>query len=287
MTNKLKAFLQSIIPHHFISRLVGMLAHSKKTWVKNTFITWFVKQYQVDMSTAVLNDPLQYESFNAFFTRQLKPECRPIDRQPVSIVSPADGMISQLGAITDGRIIQAKGMNFSLEELIGGDKEHASSYRDGKFMTIYLSPKDYHRVHMPVTGELEQMVYVPGRIFSVNQFSTEHIPNLFARNERVVCRFSTDYGMMTVILVGAMIVASIKTSWAGIVAPYTTNIVKQWDYPEKNIVLEKGDEMGCFQLGSTVILLLESQAVWHENLAMNSVVKLGQTIGINTHVNSR
>lgn len=287
MANKLMIFLQSIIPHHFISRVVGMLAHSKKAWVKNTFINWFVKQYHVDMSTAVVSDPLQYESFNAFFTRQLKPECRPIDQQLNSIVSPADGMISQFGEITQGSLIQAKGMNFALEKLLGGDKQHASHYHDGKFMTIYLSPKDYHRVHMPISGVLEEMVYVPGRIFSVNQFSTEHIPNLFARNERVVCRFSTEYGMMTMILVGAMIVASIKTSWAGIVAPYTTKTVKKWDYPEKNIILKKGEEMGCFQLGSTVILLLESQAIWHENLAMNAVVKLGQTIGINTHVNSR
>lgn len=287
MTNKLKAFLQSITPHHFVSRLVGILAHSKKAWVKNTFIKWFVKQYQVDMSTAVLSDPLQYESFNAFFTRQLKPECRPIDQQQQSIVSPADGMISQFGVINHGRLIQAKGMNFELIQLLGGDKEHASRYRDGKYMTIYLSPKDYHRVHMPITGVLEQMVYVPGRIFSVNQFSTEHIPDLFARNERVVCRFSTEYGMMTLILVGAMIVASIKTSWAGIVAPYTTKTIKKWDYPQRDIIIKKGDEMGCFQLGSTVILLLESQAVWHENLAINSVVKIGQTIGINTHVNSR
>ncbi len=287
MNNKLIAFLHTIIPHHLVSRVVGLLAHSQKAWVKNTFIKWFVKRYKVDMSAALRSDPTHYESFNAFFTRQLKPESRPIDSTQGSIVSPADGVISQLGQINDGRLIQAKGMNYEITQLLGGDKEHASHFDKGHFMTIYLSPKDYHRVHMPLSGVLEQMVYVPGRIFSVNQFSTEHIPNLFARNERVVCRFSTEYGMMTLVLVGAMIVASIKTSWAGVVAPYNTKTIKIWDYTNPSISLKKGDEMGCFQLGSTVILLLESQALWHENLAINSVVKMGQTIGMNTHVSSR
>lgn len=279
MLHKIIVFIHTIIPHHLLSRFVGMLAHSKTPWVKNTFIKWFVKAYSVDMSAAITTDPREYKSFNDFFTRQLKPDQRPIDQAQDSIVSPVDGAISQLGVVEDGQLIQAKGLNYQVVQLLGGDKKHADQYRNGRFMTLYLAPKDYHRVHMPVSGTLEEMVYVPGRIFSVNKTSTEHVPNLFARNERVVCRFRTEFGMMTLVLVGAMIVASIKTVWEGVVAPNKSQAIKRWEYPERKIHLEKGEEMGCFQLGSTVIVLFETNANWDPKCENDTEVKMGQKIG--------
>lgn len=279
MLNKIIVFIHTIIPHHLLSRFVGLLAHSKIAWIKNPFIKWFVKAYAVDLSAAIIEEPTEYESFNAFFTRALKPGQRPIDSSSDGIVSPADGAVSQLGVIENGQLIQAKGIHYELLQLLGGDKQHAEQYQDGKFMTIYLAPKDYHRVHMPISGVLQEMVYVPGRIFSVNKTSTEHVPNLFVRNERVICRFTTEYGMMTLVLVGAMIVASIKTVWEGVVAPYNSRTLKQWQYPEENIRIEKGQEMGRFQLGSTVIVLMESKAQWGSFLKDGSGVKMGQKIG--------
>ena len=279
MLNKIIVFIHTIIPHHLLSRFVGKLAHSKMPLIKNTFIKWFVKAYSVDLSAAIITEPTDYECFNDFFTRQLKPGQRPVDQAPGSIISPVDGAISQLGDIENGQLIQAKGINYEVAQLLGGDKTHAAQYHGGKFMTLYLAPKDYHRVHMPVTGTLEEMVYVPGRIFSVNKTSTLHVPNLFVRNERVVCRFKTEHGMMTLVLVGAMIVASIKTVWEGVVAPYTSRTVKKWQYHDRKIHLEKGEEMGCFQLGSTVIILMEKNVNWDNALDVDMDVMMGQKIG--------
>lgn len=279
MFNKLITLIHTLTPHHLLSRFVGILAHSKQPWVKNTFIKWFVKQYKVDMTDAKIPNPAEFESFNAFFTRELKSGARSIDQAEGSIASPVDGAVSQIGTIENGQLIQAKGMNYELLQLLGGDQVHAALYKGGKFATLYLAPKDYHRVHMPVSGTLEQMVYVPGRIFSVNQFSAAHVPNLFARNERVICRFATNYGKMALVLVGAMIVASIKTVWEGIVAPHQSKSIKTWDYSDKKITLEKGDEMGAFQLGSTVIMLLENHSSWDEALTENVEIRMGQKIG--------
>ncbi|PVZ67807.1 phosphatidylserine decarboxylase [Pelagibaculum spongiae] len=251
--------------------------------LKNKIIHWFIKRYQVDLSQAEREDPESYESFNDFFTRSLKQGMRPLPEDAKQLVCPADGAISQLGNIENGRIFQAKGHDYSLADLLGGSEERAAPFQGGKFATIYLSPKDYHRVHMPIAGRLTQMVHVPGRLFSVNPLTARQVPNLFARNERVVAIFETEIGPVALVLVGAMIVAGIETVWSGLVTPPAGKEVQQWEYPEqviKPICLERGDEMGRFLLGSTVIMLLpEGSSEWAENLTSESVVRMGQSMG--------
>mgnify|MGYP006187311207 CR=1 FL=1 len=257
MKERLFILSQYLLPHHLLSRLAGCVAECRVRWFKNAFTQWFAKRYQVDMSQALVEDLTAYEHFNAFFTRALKDGARPLDQTPGAILSPADGAVSQLGPIEHGRVFQAKGHSFSVLELLGGDTANAAPFMGGDFATIYLSPKDYHRVHMPLAGTLREMIYIPGRIFSVNQTTAENVPELFARNERVVCLFDTERGPMAVVLVGAMIVASIETVWAGTVTPPAGKNVFRWSYPAhgKNaITLEKGAEMGRFKLGSTVVL---------------------------------
>ena len=223
MKSRLFIISQYLLPHHLLSRLAGCVAECRARWFKNAFTAWFAKRYQVNMSEALVEDLTAYEHFNAFFTRALKPGARPLDETPGAILCPADGAVSQLGPIEHGRIFQAKGHSFSALELLGGDPALAAPFMGGEFATIYLSPKDYHRVHMPLAGTLREMVYVPGRLFSVNQTTAENVPELFARNERVVCLFDTERGPMAVVLVGAMIVASIETVWAGLVTPPTVS----------------------------------------------------------------
>lgn len=233
------------------------------------------------MSEALVEDLSAYEHFNAFFTRALKPGARPLDETPGAILCPADGAVSQLGPIEHGRIFQAKGHGFSAQELLGGDPAMAAPFMGGEFATIYLSPKDYHRVHMPLAGTLREMVYVPGRLFSVNQTTAENVPELFARNERVVCLFDTERGPMAVVLVGAMIVASIETVWAGLVTPPKREL-KTFRYDEASrapIHLEKGAELGRFKLGSTAIVLFGPEQVrWAESLGAGSAVRMGQLL---------
>ncbi|WP_420599203.1 archaetidylserine decarboxylase [Neptuniibacter sp.] len=272
---------QHIVPQHLLSRLVGTIADSKTPWVKNLFIRWFAKKYQINMSEARDEIPSNYPSFNAFFTRELKADARPIDQTELSIVSPADGAISQLGGIEHGRIFQAKGRGYSLSTLLGGDQKRAEQFTNGNFATIYLSPRDYHRVHMPVTGTLTHTTYIPGDLFSVNQTTAEGVDQLFARNERLVAYFDTEYGPMAMILVGAMIVAGIETVWSGQEAP---RLKKPIHTPFNNqssspITLEKGEEMGRFKLGSTVILLFgEDRISWENSLTATSQVQLGRVI---------
>ena len=274
---------QHILPQHLLSRLVGWLAHSRVSWIKNTFIQWFIHRYSVDMRLAEEPNPRNYPHFNAFFTRALKSEMRPVDMTENTIVSPADGAISQIGWIESGRIFQAKQFYFNVQELLGNDPAGATMFQQGHFATIYLAPKDYHRVHMPMTGRLTQMIYIPGRLFSVNTQSAEQIPNLFARNERLVALFDTDMGQMAIVLVGAMIVASIETVWAGLIAPARSNRIQRWHYlGEQSIVLKKGEEMGRFQLGSTVILLLPSGVSWHQDRQAQTSVCMGQSLGTYT-----
>lgn len=277
-----KAFsvLQYLLPHHLLSRLVGYLARSRVPWVKTLFIQLFMKQFDIKLSEAQIETPEQFENFNAFFTRALKPEARPIDAEADTIACPADGALSQLGPIRGADLLQAKGRHFSLYELLGGDSELASTFSNGSFCTIYLSPSDYHRVHMPFTGTLREMLYVPGRLFSVNQATTRHVPDLFARNERAVCIFDTDAGPMAVILVGAMIVAGIETVFAGQVTPTPRHVQRQrFDQPEK-ITLAKGDELGRFLLGSTVILLFpQDSAEFNTSLSPDSPVRMGESLG--------
>jgi phosphatidylserine decarboxylase len=237
--------------------------------------------YGVDMSLAVQPNPDAYRSFNEFFIRAIKPERRPICVDAQAIVSPADGVISQMGTLREGQLLQAKGIDYSLSALLGGDEAAAQSLLGGEFMTIYLSPKDYHRVHMPFAGTLERMLYVPGRLFSVNAFSTANIPNLFARNERVVCWFNTEFGPMVVILVGAMLVASIHTVWAGQVAPKRPAGVVTTPASSEPVNLNKGEELGHFELGSTAIVLFPANVVrWNTQLQSESAVQMGQEIGV-------
>lgn len=277
---KLFGLLQLILPHHLLSRIVGALARSETPWIKTTFINLFLKQFKIDLKEAQIEDPDQFASFNAFFTRALKDGARPICEDSAAIVSPADGAISQMGRIRGSDVMQAKGQYFSLYELVGGDSDLASEFINGSFATVYLSPRDYHRVHMPLSGTLREMIYVPGRLFSVNQVTTRQIPDLFARNERAVCVFDSDNGPFAVILVGAMIVAGIETVFAGQVAPQPRNIVRTQYPPRTEIRLEKGDELGRFLLGSTAILLFpENKASFLQGLGEGSPVQMGQKLG--------
>ncbi|MCW8126694.1 archaetidylserine decarboxylase [Microbulbifer halophilus] len=280
MHPKLFAALQYLTPQRALSRAAGWLAETRIKWIKDRFTRWFVDQYDVDMTEAEEPDCTAYASFNDFFTRALKTDARPIVEGDGAIACPADGAVSQLGEIHNGRIFQAKGHDFSLLELVGGDPKTAAQFTGGHFATVYLSPKDYHRVHMPVSGTLKSMTYVPGQLFSVNDVTTQTVPRLFSRNERVVCTFDTAAGPMAMVLVGAMIVASIETVWAGLVTPHKRR-VRTTDYRDNQpIRLEKGEEMGRFKLGSTVVMLFGADKVrWAESLAAESDVKMGAHFG--------
>ena len=255
--DKFKIAMQYAMPKHFISRMVGKLAAAKAGGLTTALIKLFIKQYKIDMSEAKYPDPAHYKTFNEFFTRPLKEGIRPLAEESDIIAHPVDGAISQLGDVVDGQIIQAKGHDYSLQALLGGKEEDTAPFLGGKFATIYLAPKDYHRIHMPVDGTLSKMIYVPGDLFSVNPLTAQNVPNLFARNERVVAIFETEIGPLAMVLVGATIVASIETIWAGTVTPPAGKDVLSWNYPttgDNAITLKKGEEMGRFKLGSTVIL---------------------------------
>ncbi|MDO9322679.1 MAG: archaetidylserine decarboxylase [Pseudomonas sp.] len=282
MQQRLFILSQYLLPHHLLSRLIGYAAECRISWFKSRLINWFAKQYQVDMSEAAVEQLDAYEHFNAFFTRALKDGARPLDNSTGAVLSPADGAVSQLGKIEHGRIFQAKGHSFSVLELLGGDSARAAEFMGGEFATIYLSPKDYHRVHMPLAGTLREMVYVPGRLFSVNQTTAENVPELFARNERAVCIFDTERGPMAVVLVGAMIVASIETVWAGLVTPPKRELkTSRYDAAARApIELAKGAELGRFKLGSTAIVLFGPEQVqWATELDAGSPVRMGQRLG--------
>ncbi|MGH8491786.1 MAG: archaetidylserine decarboxylase [Moraxellaceae bacterium] len=280
--DKFLTTLQYLVPQHLLSRLVGWLAETRIDAIKNAFISNFARQYQVNMTEAVQEDPLAYENFNAFFTRALKDGARPIDDAADSLVCPADGAVSQLGDINGDAVFQAKGHYYSLNELLGGDAERAKPFLNGKFATIYLSPKDYHRVHMPFTGTLREMIHVPGDLFSVNTRTAENVPRLFARNERVVAIFDTELGPMAVVLVGAMIVASIETVWAGIVAPAKrqVRVTRYGNETAAPIVLEKGAEIGRFRLGSTAIVCVgPGAAEWLPEFRDGTSTRMGERLG--------
>lgn len=272
---KLFALSQYPLPQHLISRLIGYLARCRNPWVKNTFIERFIRAFDVDMSQALEPDPRAYPCFNDFFTRALRADARPIGDE---LVSPTDGYLSQSGRIERGTLVQAKGQHYSLTTLLGGDADQATPFRDGSFATVYLSPSDYHRVHMPLDGTLRETVYVPGRLFSVNLATADHVPGLFARNERLVCFFDTPHGPMAMVLVGAMIVAAIETVWAGQITPKSGEIqTTRFDAP---IRLAKGEEMGRFKLGSTVILCFADPVAFRQDLHVDgSFVRMGQSLG--------
>ncbi|MDO4223913.1 MAG: archaetidylserine decarboxylase [Acinetobacter sp.] len=265
---------QRRVPQHQLSRLVGKVAASENPIIKNAVIQAFKMNYGIDMSIAEQKNALKYKSFNDFFTRALQDGVRQIDADAKSIVSPADGAISQIGQIVAGDIFQAKGQSFHVEQLIG-DAQLAAPFKDGQFATVYLSPRDYHRVHMPFAGTLTETLYIPGELYSVNQTTAEHIDALFARNERMVCLFDTAVGRMAVVLVGAMIVAGIETVATGKVKP-----TGRLELQHHQMALAKGDELGRFYLGSTAIVLFEPNTMqWDEQFNANSVVKMGERLG--------
>lgn len=274
-----KIVVQYLLPHHILSRLCGKLASYRVKWLKNFLIICFIKKYKVDLTEAVEENPYNYADFNSFFTRALKDGMRPLPAEMNTLVSPADGIISQIGKIRENSILQAKGFDYEVAAMLG-DTTIAKEFINGAFATIYLAPSNYHRVHMPIGGTLKKMLYIPGKLFSVNRQTAETIPNLFSNNERVVAIFDTEVGKMAMILVGAMIVGGIETTWAGTINPHHEKELQVTDYSEQKIIFNRGDEMGRFKLGSTVILLFAEDSVkWHENLVTTQAVKMGMSLG--------
>ncbi len=271
--------LQYVLPHRLLSRIVYKATRwTWKPW-KNLLIRQITQRFRVDLSEAAEPNIDSYANFNAFFTRALKPGARPIDAHPGTLLCPADGHISQSGPIRQGRIFQAKGQDFTATELLG-DEAAAMPFAEGEFITVYLSPRDYHRVHMPLDGTLTSTVHVPGRIFSVAPKAVESIPRLFARNERLVCHFDGEHGPFAMVLVGALLVSSVSTVWGDLEIPPYAPRTRVKRYGDLNVRLKRGDEMGRFNMGSTVILLLPGGgSKLDPGLIAEQAVRVGQTIG--------
>jgi phosphatidylserine decarboxylase len=279
-TDKLKITLQYLMPKHLISRLVGKIASAKMGWLTTQLISLFIRAFKINMAEAKLKNASDFDTFNNFFTRELEAGARVINNTDNTICFPVDGAISQQGDIVDGRLIQAKGFNYNLTTLLGGDENTSAAFQGGKFSCIYLAPKDYHRIHMPMAATLREMIYVPGELFSVNPLTARNVPDLFARNERVVAVFDTKFGAFSMVLVGATIVASIETTWAGTITPPAGSDIFRWQYPadgDDAIRFEKGDEMGRFKLGSTVITTFSPQMLnnFAEGSGPGSITRLG------------
>ncbi len=284
LRDRLQALIQHPLPHHLLSRLMYYIMRIEWRPFKNAMIRLISNRFNIDITLAQEQDLNAYPHFNSFFTRALRPEARPIAAGINDIASPVDGTVSQLGTIENGRIFQAKGHDYSLMALLGGQRSLHDLFADGEFATIYLSPRDYHRIHMPLTGTLKEMLYIPGRLFSVSPATTRAIPGLFARNERLVTVFETEFGPMAVILVGAIFVAGIETVWTENFGNRTFRHFQHWDYSNTttppNIKLEKGAEMGRFNMGSTVILLFANrQMAWKTGLHSEQAVQMGEQIG--------
>ncbi len=278
MSDRLAVLPQYLLPKQALTQLAGWGANAKAGRLTTAVIAWFVGKYKVNMAEAANPDIRSYASFNTFFTRPLKADARPLNT--ANFVCPVDGAISQFGTIKQGQIFQAKGHSYSATALVGGDAQLAAHFDDGDFATIYLSPRDYHRIHMPCDGKLTRMIYVPGALFSVNPTTARGVPGLFARNERVVCVFDTANGPFVLTLVGATIVGSMSTSWHGIVNPPRTKQVREWTYQDQHIVLKKGEEMGRFLLGSTVVMLFPKNTVqFNPDWAPASSVRMGELMG--------
>ena len=253
MFDRLAVLPQYLLPKKALTVFAGWVAGGRWGWITTAIIRRFIRRYQVNMAEAAEPDAASYASFNEFFTRALKTEARPL--APARFVCPVDGAISQFGAIAQDQIFQAKGHSYSTSALLAGQDNLAQAFQDGHFATLYLAPKDYHRVHMPCAGSLKRMIHVPGELFSVNPVTARGVPGLFAHNERVVCLFDTDHGPMALVLVGATIVGSMATVWHGVVNPPRTGTVREWTYAPEQVRLRQGEEMGRFLLGSTVVLL--------------------------------
>ena len=278
MKTALFILLQRLLPQHFLSRLTGKLASwQAPQWFLLPLLKKFVKKYHVDMTQAENPDLASYASFNQFFTRALAADARPLG---TGITSPADGTISELGRIDHHCIMQAKSTYYRLQQLLAGNAELTQTFTDGSFATIYLSPRDYHRVHMPLTGTLIQSIYVPGSLFSVNPTTVNHIAGVFARNERLISIFDTEHGPMAVILVGAMLVAGISTVWQKNITPNRSRTIQTWDHQQQNMTLKQGDELGYFSFGSTVIVLFAKDKMnWQPTLQAGTELSMGESIG--------
>ncbi len=279
MSDRLAVLPQYLLPKLALTSLAGRVASAKGGSKTTSLIRWFVKRFQVNMDEALNSDIESYASFNEFFTRPLKPGARPLANS--DFLCPVDGAISQFGDIVDDQIFQAKGHLFTAQALVGGDAQLAAHFRDGSFSNLYLSPKDYHRIHMPCDGRLTRMIYVPGELFSVSPTSARGIPGLWARNERVVCVFeSAQFGPFVMTLVGATIVGSMATVWHGLVNPPRAKVVTEWRYEDQDIVLKKGEEMGRFLLGSTVVMLFKKNTIqFNPAWSPAGSVRLGEMMG--------
>ncbi len=278
VSDRLAVLPQYLLPKQALTILAGKLAGKEAGKLTTGVIRWFVRRYNVNMAEAANPDIAGYKSFNEFFTRPLRAGARPL--ADADFLCPVDGAISQFGAIERDQIFQAKGHSYSTTALVGGDRELAKKFENGSFATLYLSPRDYHRIHMPCDGKLLRMIYVPGALFSVNPTTARGVPGLFARNERVVCVFETASGPFVLTLVGATIVGSMATVWHGVVNPPRPGVVREWRYDDRNIVLQKGDEMGRFLLGSTVVMLFPKAALtFNPDWAPAGPVRMGETMG--------
>jgi phosphatidylserine decarboxylase len=275
LSERLAVLPQYLLPQQALTALAGRIAGAERGASTTKLIRWFVRRYGVNMAEAAEPDVARYASFNAFFTRPLQPGARPLAQ--ATLVCPVDGAISQFGTVTGGRVIQAKGHGYSATALLGGDATRAAAFEGGQFATLYLSPRDYHRIHMPCDGTLNRMVYVPGALFSVNPTTARGVPGLFARNERVVCHFDTPRGPLALVLVGATIVGSMATTWHGVVNPPRSGVLRAWDYAPGQVVLKQGDEMGRFLLGSTVVLLWPQPVLrFNPAWAPGGAIRLGE-----------
>ncbi|KZX86731.1 phosphatidylserine decarboxylase [Erythrobacter sp. HI0037] len=279
MFGRLSVLPQYLLPKRGLTQFAGRVARAQGGRATTRLIRWFVGKYGVDMSEAENPDIASYASFNDFFGRPLKPGVRPL--ADADFISPVDGAISQFGAIDDHHILQAKGHRFTTTQLLAGDAALADRFRHGSFTNLYLSPKDYHRLHMPCAGRLQRMIYVPGALFSVNPTTARGVPGLFARNERVVCVFDSEtHGRFVMVLVGATIVGSMATTWHGVVNPRRTGVIAEWEYADRPITLEQGEEMGRFLLGSTVIMLFEKDVIdFNADWRPEGPVRLGEAMG--------
>lgn len=282
LLDTIKTYALYPLPQHGLTRIVYWLTRRESRFT-GAVIRRFAKAFDVDMNDAVEPDLGHYKTFNAFFTRALKPEARPIAAGENEIASPADGRISAIGDIKEARVFQAKGRDYSLLALLGGDSEATERLGNGRFATIYLSPRDYHRLHMPLTGQLIKQTHVPGRLFSVGPHTVRALPDLFTRNERVIAQFETEHGLMALVLVGAMNVAAIETVWHGLVTPPQQSALSHIDYAASTkaeaVTIERGGEMGRFNMGSTIIVLLENRAVWRQDMQSGDAVRMGQFLG--------
>ena len=276
----MKLWLQNLIPKHALSRFLGKCADTPLGPLTRWSIRQFIAHYHVNMDETKISDYQQFRTFNDFFTRELKPGVRTISPEKNVLVSPVDGVISECGNIQQDQLFQAKGMYFNLEDLCGGDKNIALNFTNGSFLTAYLSPRDYHRFHLPLAGTLIEMIYVPGKLFSVNPESVKNVPGLFSKNERIICIFETAVGKMAFIAVGALIVGSIATAWQGIVAPQEKRVIKKWNYRDQPMTFPRGAEIGHFRLGSTVILLFEQNKLsWDSTVvAAGKSLQLGDVL---------